>query len=150
MDIRHLLTGVNWSSQTMLFSLSTHSQLQAACMLCIFYEFLLHCVVCFFLGTKENLSVTKTLEEMWVSVESDLEKHSVTLLRWIIYFAESFIHHSFSVVSCGGTICCLLCVSGFSYGAGLLWVTSGLRGKCGMCLGSVGGWYLLSVFSSLT
>ncbi|XP_055042531.2 androglobin isoform X2 [Misgurnus anguillicaudatus] len=35
-------------------------------------------------GTKENLSVTKTLEEMWVSVESDLEKHAVALLRHMV------------------------------------------------------------------
>lgn len=37
--------------------------------------------VCVFLGTKENLSVAKTLQEMWAPVESDLEKHAVSLLR---------------------------------------------------------------------
>ncbi|KTF74991.1 hypothetical protein cypCar_00033289 [Cyprinus carpio] len=31
-------------------------------------------------GTKENLSVAKTLQQMWAPVESDLEKHVVSLL----------------------------------------------------------------------
>ncbi|CAB1343257.1 unnamed protein product [Coregonus sp. 'balchen'] len=34
-------------------------------------------------GTKENLSASKTLQEMWASVESDAEKHAVSLLRYI-------------------------------------------------------------------
>lgn len=37
--------------------------------------------VCVFLGTKGNLSVAKTLQEMWAPMESDLEKHAVSLLR---------------------------------------------------------------------
>ncbi len=44
--------------------------------------------VCVFLGTKGNLSVAKTLQEMWAPMESDLEKHAVSLLRWIIHFKE--------------------------------------------------------------
>ncbi|XP_055728098.1 androglobin isoform X3 [Salvelinus fontinalis] len=35
-------------------------------------------------GTKENLSASKTLQEMWASVESDAEKHAVSLLRYIV------------------------------------------------------------------
>ncbi|KAM4633802.1 androglobin [Polymixia lowei] len=35
-------------------------------------------------GTKENLSVSKTLLEMWPSVESDAEKHAASLLRFIL------------------------------------------------------------------
>lgn len=60
--------------------------------------------VCVFLGTKENLSIAKTLQEMWAPVESDLEKNSVSLLRWI-NFKESFLS---SIVSLSGPICCLL------------------------------------------
>ncbi|KAA0708525.1 Androglobin Calpain-7-like protein [Triplophysa tibetana] len=39
-------------------------------------------------GTKENLSVTKTLEEMWDSVVPDLEKHAVALLRHMVANGE--------------------------------------------------------------
>ncbi|XP_057209909.1 androglobin [Triplophysa rosa] len=39
-------------------------------------------------GTKENLSVTKTLEEMWDSVVSDSEKHAVALLRHMVANGE--------------------------------------------------------------
>lgn len=39
-------------------------------------------------GTKENLSVTKTLEEMWASVESDFEKYAVALLRHVVANGE--------------------------------------------------------------
>ncbi|KAL1253800.1 hypothetical protein QQF64_016029, partial [Cirrhinus molitorella] len=39
-------------------------------------------------GTKENLSVAKTLQEMWAPVESDLEKHAVSLLRHMVANGE--------------------------------------------------------------
>lgn len=35
-------------------------------------------------GTKENLSVAKTLQEMWAPVESDVEKHAISLLRHMV------------------------------------------------------------------
>uniref|UniRef100_A0A9J8BKH2 Androglobin n=1 Tax=Cyprinus carpio carpio TaxID=630221 RepID=A0A9J8BKH2_CYPCA len=39
-------------------------------------------------GTKENLSVAKTLQEIWAPVESDLEKHAVSLLRHMVANGE--------------------------------------------------------------
>ncbi|XP_050993813.1 androglobin [Labeo rohita] len=39
-------------------------------------------------GTKENLSVAKTLQDMWAPVESDLEKHAVSLLRHMVANGE--------------------------------------------------------------
>ncbi|XP_051952032.1 androglobin-like isoform X2 [Xyrauchen texanus] len=39
-------------------------------------------------GTKENLTVTKTLQEMWAPVESDIEKHAVFLLRHMVTNGE--------------------------------------------------------------
>ncbi|XP_016148786.1 androglobin [Sinocyclocheilus grahami] len=39
-------------------------------------------------GTKENLSVAKTLQEMWAPVESDLDKHAVSLLRHMVANGE--------------------------------------------------------------
>ncbi|TRY99192.1 hypothetical protein DNTS_001990 [Danionella cerebrum] len=39
-------------------------------------------------GTKENLIVAKTLQEMWASVESDLEKHAVFLLSHMVANGE--------------------------------------------------------------
>ncbi|KAM9339252.1 androglobin [Symphorus nematophorus] len=39
-------------------------------------------------GTKENLSASKILSDMWPKVESDAEKHSAILLRYIIDHSE--------------------------------------------------------------
>ncbi|KAK7132938.1 hypothetical protein R3I94_014983 [Phoxinus phoxinus] len=39
-------------------------------------------------GTKENVSVAKTLREMWAPVESDVEKHAVSLLRHMVANGE--------------------------------------------------------------
>ncbi|XP_029903702.1 androglobin [Myripristis murdjan] len=39
-------------------------------------------------GTKKNLSASKTLSDMWLSVESDTEKHAVFLLRYILSHSE--------------------------------------------------------------
>ncbi|XP_048062860.1 androglobin isoform X1 [Megalobrama amblycephala] len=39
-------------------------------------------------GTKENLSVAKTLQEMWAPVESEMEKHAVSLLRHMVVNGE--------------------------------------------------------------
>lgn len=83
------------------------------------------------LGTKENVSVAKTLQEMWAPVESDVEKHAVSLLRWIIHFKESFLS---SIMSLGGTICCLLSVlregsaESDLWPGGWVWHVSGLSG----------------------
>ncbi|XP_030260251.1 androglobin isoform X3 [Sparus aurata] len=40
-------------------------------------------------GTKENLSASKILLDMWPKVESDTEKHAALLLRYIINHPES-------------------------------------------------------------
>ncbi|XP_078029942.1 androglobin [Epinephelus lanceolatus] len=39
-------------------------------------------------GTKENLSASKILSDMWTKVESDAEKHAALLLRYIINHSE--------------------------------------------------------------
>ncbi|XP_056337396.1 androglobin [Danio aesculapii] len=39
-------------------------------------------------GTKENMSVAKTLQEIWAPVESDVEKHAVSLLRHMVTNGE--------------------------------------------------------------
>ncbi|XP_060770092.1 androglobin isoform X2 [Neoarius graeffei] len=49
-------------------------------------------------GSEENQKVAKTLLEMWTSVESDLEKHAVSLLRCMIMNNEQLV----DLYPCGG------------------------------------------------
>ncbi|XP_058249061.1 androglobin isoform X1 [Hemibagrus wyckioides] len=49
-------------------------------------------------GSVENQKVAKTLLEMWASVESDMEKHAVFLLRFMITNNE----HLVDLYPCGG------------------------------------------------
>ncbi|GAA6089075.1 androglobin [Tachysurus ichikawai] len=49
-------------------------------------------------GSEENQKVAKTLSEMWDSVESDMEQHAVSLLRFMIMDNE----HLVDSYTCGG------------------------------------------------
>ncbi|XP_035385232.1 androglobin [Electrophorus electricus] len=48
-------------------------------------------------GSEENQKVTKTLLEMWASVELNIEKHAVSLLRYLITHSK----HTVELYPCG-------------------------------------------------
>ncbi|XP_052441580.1 androglobin [Carassius gibelio] len=61
-------------------------------------------------GTKENLSVAKTLQEMWAPVESDLEKNAVSLLRHMVANGEGIAE----LYPCGEDECNRITFSDYS------------------------------------